>query len=123
HRFWLKVEKRPTTEPTNIRKTLNVRQRHIGTFLNAINNKTLDPQQVVSVSAPRALCGEIPSDTIAHYQPLILNPSPSLLEHDLPRLSPTGNTRRSKTPRQADNKPVSRKQAPTLLQTERGPGQ
>src|SRR5712691_10049341 len=47
------VEKRPTPEPTGIMKTLNVRQRHIHTFLNTINNNTLDPRRVVFLLAPR----------------------------------------------------------------------
>jgi len=42
-RFWLGVEKRLTSELIGIMKTLNVRQRHSNTFLNAINNKTRDP--------------------------------------------------------------------------------
>ena len=46
YRLWLTVEKRPTSEPIGIVKTLNVRQRHIHTFLNAINTKTLDPRRV-----------------------------------------------------------------------------
>ena len=110
-RFWLKVEKRPTTEPTNIRKTLNVRQRHISTFLNAINNKTLDPQQAVSFSAPRA-----PSwrDPLGHNPPIISPDSkskPTISRTRSFTLIPTGNTRRSENPRQADNTVVSKKQA------------
>jgi hypothetical protein len=34
-------------------KTLNVRQRHIHTFLNVINSKTLDPPAVVFFLAPQ----------------------------------------------------------------------
>ena len=97
HRFWLKVEKRPTTEPTNIRKTLNVRQRHISTFLNAINNKTLDPQQVVSFSAPRA-----PSwrDPLGHNRPLsalISKSKPTISRTRSSTLIPRGIHRDRKT--------------------------